>query len=410
MRGTLVTVGLIVIVGWAWRGTQVSPTELATNIPNMVDFVRRLFPPDWNFFLNRDQTIDPTIATMQLAITGTAIAVIFAFPLCLLAARNLAHPVVYQVMRAVLNVVRSIPELVWALIFVSAVGLGTFAGTLALVAGSVGSLSKVFAESIEAINPRPVEAMSAVGATQVQTISFGVIPQALPNMVSYMLLYWEHNIRASFIVGAVGGGGLGFQITTELNLFKYHQFLVHIIIIIVLVTVADRISATGCGSAWSNGDTRTSRACDVLADGMGDHDQMELRTNGRLTRRLFLGGAAGTALTAILAACGGSAATDTPEAAPPTTAPAAATTAPAAATTAPAAAATTAPAVATTAPTAAATQAPAATSTTAASATTASGSARRAHQRRQRRRQPLSRLPRAPAALRKRRRRARQSA
>lgn len=109
--------------------------------------------------------------------------------------------------------------------------------------GSVGSLSKVFAESIEAINPRPVEAMSAVGATQVQTISFGVIPQALPNMVSYMLLYWEHNIRASFIVGAVGGGGLGFQITTELNLFRYHQFLVHIIIIIVLVTVADRISA-----------------------------------------------------------------------------------------------------------------------------------------------------------------------
>jgi len=243
LRGTLTAVGLLILVGWAWRGTQVSPTELVTNIPNMADFIHRLFPPDWRFFLNRQQTIEPTIATMQLAITGTVIAVILSLPLCLLAARNLSNPIVYQAMRAFLNVIRSIPELVWALIFVSAVGLGTFAGTLALVMGSVGSLSKVFAESIEAINPRPVEAMSAVGATQVQTISFGVIPQALPNMVSYMLLYWEHNIRASFIVGAVGGGGLGFQITTELNLFRYHQFLVHIIIIIVLVTVADRISA-----------------------------------------------------------------------------------------------------------------------------------------------------------------------
>jgi phosphonate transport system permease protein len=242
-RGTLLALGLLVIIGWAWNGTNVNPTELASNIPNMWHFIRFLFPPDWRYFLNVDETIQPTIATMQLAISGTIIAVIFAFPLCLLASRNLAPRPVYQTVRVILNIIRSIPELVWALIFVSAVGLGTFAGTLALVMGSVGSLAKVFAESIEAINPRPVEAMSAVGATHVQTISFGVLPQALPNMVSYMLLYWEHNIRASFIVGAVGGGGLGFFITTELNLFRYHQFLVHAIIIIVLVTGADRLSA-----------------------------------------------------------------------------------------------------------------------------------------------------------------------
>jgi phosphonate transport system permease protein len=242
-RGTLIAVGLAIVVGWAWKGTHVSIGELVTSAPNMWDFVRRLFPPDWGYFLDRDGTIDPTLETMQLAISGTFIAVLLAFPLSLVAARNLSHPAVYQSVRVILNVIRSIPELVWALIFVSAVGLGPFAGTLALVMGSVGSLSKVFAESIEAINPRPVEAMSAVGATQVQSISFGVLPQALPVMVSYMLLYWEHNIRASFIVGAVGGGGLGFQITTELNLFKYHQFLVHAIIIIALVTLADRLSA-----------------------------------------------------------------------------------------------------------------------------------------------------------------------
>jgi phosphonate transport system permease protein len=243
VRGTLITVGILIIIGWALRGTNVSLGELISSAPNMWDFIRHLFPPDWAFFFNYDETIVPTIETMQLAITGTFIAVLLAFPLSLIAARNLSHPVVYQSIRIILNIIRSIPELIWALIFVSAVGLGTFAGTLALVMGSVGSLAKVFAESIEAINPRPVEAMSAVGATQVQAISFGVLPQALPVMVSYKLLYWEHNIRASFIVGAVGGGGLGFQITTELNLFKYHQFTVHAIIIIVLVTVADRISA-----------------------------------------------------------------------------------------------------------------------------------------------------------------------
>jgi len=242
-KGTLVTLIVLVVIGWSIAGTKVSPAEFITSAPNMVDFIRRMFPPDWKFFLNRERVIEPTIVTMQIAIAGTALAVILAFPISLLASRNLSHPAIYQTIRAILNVIRSIPELIWALIFVSAVGLGPFAGTLALVAGSVGSLSKVFAESIESINPKPVEAMEAVGAAQVQKIAFGVLPQALVNMASYTLLYWEHNIRASFIVGAVGGGGLGFEITTELNLFQYTPFLVHAIIIIILVTVADRISA-----------------------------------------------------------------------------------------------------------------------------------------------------------------------
>jgi phosphonate transport system permease protein len=242
-QGTLITLVILVVIGCSIAGTKVSPAEFIASSPKMVDFIRRMFPPDWSFFLNRTRVIEPTIATIQIAITGTALAVILAFPLGLIASRNLSHPALYQSVRAVLNVMRSIPELIWALIFVSAVGLGPFAGTLALVAGSVGSLSKVFAESIESIDPKPVEAMDAVGATQVQKIAFGVLPQAMVNMVSYSLLYWEHNIRASFIVGAVGGGGLGFEITTELNLFQYRQFLVHAIIIIVLVTGADRVSA-----------------------------------------------------------------------------------------------------------------------------------------------------------------------
>jgi phosphonate transport system permease protein len=243
LRGTLIMLGLLIVIGWAWNGTQVSINELVTSAPNMWNLITRMVPPRWDFFTDYDHVIAPTLVTIQLAISSTVIAVALAFPISLLAARNLSHPLLYQSIRAVLNVIRSIPELVWALIFVSAVGLGPFAGTLALVMGSLGSLSKVFAESIETINPKPVEAMDAVGATAGQRIAFAVLPQALANMVSYALLYWEHNIRASFIVGAVGGGGLGFEITTELNLFQYRQFTVHVIIIIVLVTVADRLSA-----------------------------------------------------------------------------------------------------------------------------------------------------------------------
>lgn len=243
VRGTLTTLFLLLVIGWAWNGTQVSIGELITSAPNMWDLITRMVPPDWSFFTNYDHVIEPTLVTIQLAITSTVIAVLLAFPISLLAARNISHPAVYQSVRAVLNVIRSIPELVWALIFVSAVGLGPFAGTLALVLGSVGSLSKIFAETIESINPKPVEAMDAVGATASQRIAFAVIPQSLVSMVSYALLTWEHNIRASFIVGAVGGGGLGFEITTGLNLFQYRQFTVHVIIIILLVTVADRFSA-----------------------------------------------------------------------------------------------------------------------------------------------------------------------
>lgn len=239
----LLTVAVVVLAGWSFNGTQFNPVQVVQELPSMATFIRKLFPPQWGFFLNQDRTIIPTIETIQLAVAGTIVAVLLALPISLFAARNLAPTWLYSIIRAVLNVFRSIPELVWALIFVSAVGLGTFPGTLAIIAGSVGSLAKVFAEQIEAIDPRPVEATEAVGATQVQQISFAVLPQALPNMMSYILLYGEHNVRASFIVGAVGGGGLGQVMTEELNLFKYNQFTVHLIIIITLVTVVDRLSA-----------------------------------------------------------------------------------------------------------------------------------------------------------------------
>ena len=178
--------GLLVICAWAYHGTEVSLVELVTSSPNMWRLLTRMWPPDGAFYTNYDRVIEPTLVTIQLALSSTIIAVILALPLSLLAARNLVPPFVYQSVRVVLNILRSIPELVhrpsnsdglsegrrggsraasthqiysddvrvYGLIFVSAVGLGPFAGPLALVAGSVGSIAKVFAESIEAINPK----------------------------------------------------------------------------------------------------------------------------------------------------------------------------------------------------------------------------------------------------------------
>src|SRR5262245_36039067 len=135
LRGTLTTLGLLMIVAWSFHGTQVSIGELVTSIPNIWDLITRMFPPDWAYFLNYEHVIEPTLVTIQLAISSTVIAVALAFPISFLAARTLSRPAIYQSIRVVLNMIRSIPELVWGLIFVSAVGLGPFAGTLALVMG-----------------------------------------------------------------------------------------------------------------------------------------------------------------------------------------------------------------------------------------------------------------------------------
>lgn len=241
--GLLGTLAVVVTVGWAANGTEFNPVTVVTEMPAVFAFLRKLWPPRWETFLNEERTIIPTIQTMQIAVVGTIVGCILAFPFALIAARNLAPAWLYQIVRFILNIFRSVPDLIFALIFVSAVGLGTFPGTLALVFGSFASIAKVWAESIEAIDPRPVEATEAVGATRVQQIAFAVIPQALPNIVSYGLLFFESNVRSSFIVGVVGGGGLGQIINEELNLFRYGDATVHLLIFIFLVTIVDRASA-----------------------------------------------------------------------------------------------------------------------------------------------------------------------
>lgn len=193
--------------------------------------------------LGYPEIITYIIETVQIAIIGTLGAILLSIPIALLAARNISpHPIVYQVTRLLMNLNRSIPSLIWALIMVSAVGLGPFAGVMALVIGSLGSNAKLYAESFEQIDPAQVAAVRATGAGPLQVFNFAVLPQAFPLLATYSLITFEANVRDSTILGIVGAGGVGFILQKYTQLFQFGRLMGAVIIIAIMVTIIDRIS------------------------------------------------------------------------------------------------------------------------------------------------------------------------
>ncbi|MFZ4815153.1 MAG: phosphonate ABC transporter, permease protein PhnE [Phototrophicaceae bacterium] len=188
--------------------------------------------------------VSAVLETIQMAIIGTLGAVVMAVPLSLLAARNTSpHPAIYQTVRLFLNLLRSIPELVYALLFVAGVGLGAFTGVLALAFGSVGSLSRVFAESIEQIDPAQVNAVRATGATDLQTFIFSVFPQVFPLFISYSIVFFESNVRHATILGYVGAGGVGFLLFKYTGTSDYDKVFGTVVVLVIAVTIIDRFSS-----------------------------------------------------------------------------------------------------------------------------------------------------------------------
>ena len=185
--------------------------------------------------------------TILLALMGTVFGVLFSVPLSFLGARNLmgGSPVglvVYGVVRMVFTVTRSIEVLIVGLITVVIVGIGSYAGVLALVIHSVGSLGKLFSEVIENIEPGPIEAITATGANRVQTVLFGVIPQIVPAFLAVTIYWWDHNLRMSTVIGLVGGGGIGFLLIQYMNLLQYNQAATVLWMIVIAVTAMDYAS------------------------------------------------------------------------------------------------------------------------------------------------------------------------
>lgn len=225
---------------WAALGSQVSFEELRKGLPWIGDFLSRMFPPNWAFL---DKLWVPAIETIQIAIWGTLLAVILAVPVCFFAARNLTpNMAVFHFTRQVFNVTRGINEIILALVFVAAVGLGPFPGVLALAVHGAGMLGKFFSESIEEIDQGPIEALRATGAGPIQIVIFGVIPQVITAWIAVVLYRFETNLRQATVLGMVGAGGIGFELVGSMKLFQYQDTATCIVVIIVMVMVADYIS------------------------------------------------------------------------------------------------------------------------------------------------------------------------
>lgn len=236
--GAVAIVGVVVASGWA---SEVSLDAIVGGVPNIVDFLGRMFPPDLS---ELGTAVALMIETLGIAIFGTAIGVLVAVPLALLAARTVfPNPWVRQATRAVINVVRAIPELMWALLFVSAVGLGPLAGTLAIIVGTAAGVARLFGDIFEAADMRAWQAAAASGTRRSQRVTWVLLPQQLPTMTSYTLLILDSNVRGASLLGLVGAGGIGMELNQKLRLFEYGQVLTIVLVVLVVVVVLDQASS-----------------------------------------------------------------------------------------------------------------------------------------------------------------------
>ena len=233
-------VALLGILLWSLRGIDADIVKLVLQFTKSERVLGDFLQPDWEVL---GRGIEGTIVTVQMSIVGILFAALFSVPLGLLAARNVASPMIYSSTRLLLSFVRTVPDLVWAILFVVIVGLGPWAGTLAIIVGSTGSFGKLFAESIESIDPGPVEAVRATGADPLPVSVFAILPQAMPMVLSYVLFYWESTVRNATVFGLVGAGGIGLHIQSAFSLLRYDRLAVYIMCIFVAVVIIDRISA-----------------------------------------------------------------------------------------------------------------------------------------------------------------------
>lgn len=232
---------VIVLAGCCHYAGLFDAERLADGIPSLVTLVTEMFPPD---FSQLNNWIGPLADTLAMSVAGTAIAVILSVPLGVLAARNTSpHPVVFHLCRGLLNGLRSIPELIMGIVFVAAVGFGALPGVLALAFHSVGMVAKFFAESIEHVDPAPVQAAKAAGCSPLQVIIHGIFPQVFPQMADTAIYRWEYNFRASTVMGMVGAGGIGFELIGSLRIMQYQEVSAILIVILLMVTIVDAFSS-----------------------------------------------------------------------------------------------------------------------------------------------------------------------
>jgi phosphonate transport system permease protein len=215
-------------------------TMLFTDAKNMAVFISDFLKPD---FSDIGQFVAKMLETVQMAIWGTFLSTLFGIPFALLSSNNIAPMWIVQPARRLMDAARAINELVFAILFVAAVGLGPLAGVMALFVHNLGIISKLFSEAVEAIDKRPVEGIRSTGAGYLHEIIYGVIPQVLPLWTSLTLYRFETNVRSATVLGIVGAGGIGFTFYESFRAFQYARASAIIIVIVIAVSLIDLLSA-----------------------------------------------------------------------------------------------------------------------------------------------------------------------
>lgn len=235
------TVILIIALLW-WSAYKADATfsELIAGFPNIFDVLVQMWPPDWAYF---ERIVEPLLETIRMAILGTTFGAIIAIPLAIVCASNIVRvSYIFYPFRFILNLIRTVPDLLLASIFVAIFGIGALPGIIALTIFSIGLVAKLLYEAIESIDPGPLEAMTAVGANKIQWIFFGVIPQVTAHFTSYVLYTFEVNVRAAAILGLVGAGGIGEYYDRTLNFLQYDRASSIIILTLIVVLFIDYVS------------------------------------------------------------------------------------------------------------------------------------------------------------------------
>lgn len=224
----------------ALQNSGLSLERMANGIPSLGRIVDQMFPPN----LDRAWPIAISLfETFQMAVAGTFLGVVFSVPLAILAARGLSpHPAVYHSVRGLISFFRTVPDLIWALIFVIAVGLGPAAGTLAIMVDTIGFCGRFFAEAMEETDKGPREALTAIGGSRTGMIFSAVIPQAMPSFIATSLFSLEKATRSSVVLGLVGAGGIGIELKVAMDLFTYDLACTIIISVFLLVLAVEQAS------------------------------------------------------------------------------------------------------------------------------------------------------------------------
>jgi phosphonate transport system permease protein len=234
------TLTAVLFFVYAANGVGFSLTQLLSGLPEIRRILAEMFPPD----VDRIGSISAAILeTFQMALVGTVCGVCLSFFLAIFASRaHSPHPTIFFVARTLVSLFRTVPDLVWALLFVVAVGLGPFAGTLAIMVDCVGFCGRFFAEAMEEVPPQPQEALQAIGARRIDVIFCAVVPAALPSFVNSSLFSLEKATRSSVILGLVGAGGIGIQLKVAMDLFQFSQAATAVLAIFALVIAVEQCS------------------------------------------------------------------------------------------------------------------------------------------------------------------------